>query len=139
VTRYEATINFEVNDEEADIFDLVKAALTIDLSRVELIGRTDEGEVTGEMMMASGGVVDWRPEVKACIAESAKEVARRLGVDEETANRLWEGMADVYEAMATKGLCAYPGGISPCASYPRRWSSSGAGRTPCMTTDGRGC
>jgi hypothetical protein len=109
VTRYEATINFEAEDD-VDIFGLAKAALMIDLSSVELIGRTEEGEVTGEMMMASGGVVDWRPEVKARIAESGKEVARRLGVDEETANRLWEGMADVDETMAGKDLCADPGG-----------------------------
>jgi hypothetical protein len=107
--KYEATIKFEAEDD-VDIFGLAKAALMIDLSAVELIGRTDEGEVTGEMMMASGGVMDWTDEAKIRIAEATKEISRRLGVDEETANRLWEGMADVYEAMAGKGLSAYPGG-----------------------------
>jgi nicotinamide mononucleotide (NMN) deamidase PncC len=77
---------------------------------VELTGRTDEGEVTEEMTMFWGGVVDWTDEAKTRIAEATREIVRRLEVDEETANRLLEGMADVYEAMATKGLCAYPGG-----------------------------
>jgi hypothetical protein len=44
------------------------------------------------------------------IAQATKEISRRLEVDEETANRLWEGMSDVYELMASQGLCAYPGG-----------------------------
>jgi hypothetical protein len=44
------------------------------------------------------------------IAEASKEISRRLEVEDETADRLWEGMSDVYEFMATQGLCAYPGG-----------------------------
>jgi hypothetical protein len=108
--KYEATINFEVKDADVDILGLIKAAQRIDLSDVELIGRTDEGEVTEEMTMFWGGVVDWTDEAKVRIAEATKDIARRLEVDEETANRLWEGMADVYETMASKGLCAWPGG-----------------------------
>jgi len=46
---------------------------------------------------------------------------------------MWEGMSDVYELMAGQGLCAYPGRSSPCASFPRRWSSSGAERLFCLT------
>lgn len=57
-----------------------------------------------------GGVVDWTPETKVKIAQATKEISRRLEVDEGTANRLWEGMSDVYELMAAQGLCAYPGG-----------------------------
>jgi hypothetical protein len=82
----------------------------IDIHGVGLIGRTDEGEVASEMQMMWGGVVDWTPEAKVKIAQATKEIGRRLEVDEETANRLWEGMSDVYEFMAGKGLCAYPGG-----------------------------
>jgi hypothetical protein len=57
-----------------------------------------------------GGVVDWRPEAKVKIAHATEEISRQLEVDEETGERLWEGMSDVYELMAAKGLCAYPGG-----------------------------
>jgi hypothetical protein len=60
--------------------------------------------------MMWGGVVDWRPEAKVKIAHATKEISRHLGVDEETGNRLWEGISDVCELMAAKGLCAYPGG-----------------------------
>lgn len=108
--QYEATINFEVKGEDIDILGLIEAAEKIDLSGVELIGRTDAGEVAEEMTMGWGGAVDWTDEAKVRIAEATKEIARRLDVDEETANRLWEGMADVYEALASNGLSAYPGG-----------------------------
>jgi hypothetical protein len=60
--------------------------------------------------MGWGGVVDWTSEAKVKIAQATKEISRRLEVDEETANRLWEGMSDVYELMAGQGLCAFPGG-----------------------------
>jgi hypothetical protein len=107
--KYEATINFEVK-EEVDILGLIEAAEKLDLSGVEVIGRTDDGEVAEQMTMFRGGVVDWTDEAKVRIAEATKDIVRRLDVDEETANLLWEGMADVYEAMASKGLSAYPGG-----------------------------
>jgi hypothetical protein len=54
--------------------------------------------------------VDWASEAKVKIARATKEISRRLEVDEETANRLWEAMSDVYELMAGHDLCAYPGG-----------------------------
>jgi phytoene/squalene synthetase len=62
------------------------------------------------MQMMWGGVVDWTPEAKVKIAQATKEISRRLEVDEETANRLWEGMSDVYELMAAQGMCDFPGG-----------------------------
>jgi hypothetical protein len=107
--RYEATINFEVK-EEVDLLGLIEVAKNLDLSGVEVTGRTDDGEVVEQMAMFRGGTVDWTDEAKVRIAEATKEIVRRLDVDEETANRLWEGMADVYETMASKGLSAYPGG-----------------------------
>ena len=107
--RYEATIQFEVEDEKVDLTDLI-AGRAIDIHGVGLIGRTDEGEVVSEMQMGRVGVVDWSPEAKVMIAQATKEISRRLEVDEETADRLWEGVSDVYELMAGKGLCAYPGG-----------------------------
>jgi hypothetical protein len=108
--RYEATINFEFNDEDVDIVGLIEAAHTIDVSEMELIGRTDDGEVALQMEMMSGGMVDSTPEKRVRIAETIKEIGRRLEVDEETANQLWERMAGVYASMADQGLCAYPGG-----------------------------
>jgi hypothetical protein len=60
--------------------------------------------------MGWAGEVDWTPEAKLTIAQATKEIGRQLEVDEATADRLWEGMNDVYEFMATRGLCAYPGG-----------------------------
>jgi hypothetical protein len=57
-----------------------------------------------------GGTVDWTPEAKVRIARATADISRRLEVDEETADRLWEAMSDVYELMASQGLCAYPGG-----------------------------
>lgn len=107
--KYEATIQFEVKDENVDLTDLITDQ-KIDIHGVGLIGRTDAGEVAAEMQMMWGGVVDWRPEAKVKIAQATNEISRRLEVDEETANRLWEGMSDVYELMASNGLCAYPGG-----------------------------
>jgi hypothetical protein len=106
--KYEATLQFEVKDEHCDLTDLVKDQ-KIDIHGL-LIGRTDEGEVASEMGMMWGGEVDWTPEAKVKIAQATKEISRRLEVDEETANRLWEGMSDVYELMAGRGLSAYPGG-----------------------------
>jgi hypothetical protein len=55
-----------------------------------------------------GGVVDWAPEAKVKIAQATKEISRRLEADEETANRLWEGMSDVYELMARPRLVRLP-------------------------------
>lgn len=107
--KYEATIQFEVKDENVDLTDLITDQ-KIDIHGVGLIGRTDAGEIAAEMQMMWGGVVDWRPEAKVKIAQATNEISRRLEVDEETANRLWEGMSDVYELMASNGLCAYPGG-----------------------------
>ena len=107
--KYEATIQFEVEDEKIDLTDLITRR-AIDIHGVGLIGHTDEGEVVSEMQMGWGGVVDWTPEAKVKIAQATKEIRRRLEVDEETADRLWEQMSDVYEFMATRGLCAYPGG-----------------------------
>jgi hypothetical protein len=107
--KYEATIEFEVEDEKVDLHDLISGE-AIEIHGVGLIGRTDEGEVVSEMHMGWGGVVDWTPEAKVRIAEATKEISRRLAVDEASADRLWEGMSDVYEFMAGRGLCAYPGG-----------------------------
>jgi hypothetical protein len=107
--KYEATIQFEVEDEKVDLTDLITGQ-AIDIHGVGLIGRTDEGEVVSETHMGWGGVVDWTPEAKVKIAEATKEIGRRLEVDEEIADRLWEGMSDVYELMAGQGLCAFPGG-----------------------------
>jgi hypothetical protein len=107
--KYEATIQFEVNDENVDLTDLITEQ-KIDIHGAGLIGRTDEGEVASEMQMMWGGVVDWTPEAKVKIAQATNEISRRLAVDEETTNRLWEGMSDIYELMAGHGLCAYPGG-----------------------------
>ena len=107
--KYEATIQFEVKDENVDLADLL-ADQKLDIHGVGLVGRTDEGEVASEMQMMWGGVVDWTPEAKVKIDQAAQEIRRRLEVDEETANRLWEGLSDVYELMASQGLCAYPGG-----------------------------
>lgn len=107
--KYEATIQFEVKDENVDLTDLISEQ-KLDIHGVGLVGRTDEGELASEMQMMWGGVVDWTPEAKVKIAQATKEISRRLEVDEQTANRLWEGMSDVYEQMAGRGLCAYPGG-----------------------------
>ena len=107
--KYEATIHFEVKDENVNLTDLI-ADRKIDIHGVGLIGRTDEGEVASEMQMMWGGVVDWTPEAKVRIAQATKEISRRLEVDEETADRVWEAMSDVYELMAGQDLCAYPGG-----------------------------
>jgi hypothetical protein len=107
--KYEATIQFEVKDENIDLTDLITDQ-KIDIHGNGLIGRTEEGEVASEMQMMWGGVVDWTPRAKAKIAQATEEISRRLELDEETASRLWEGMSDVYELMAGQGLCAYPGG-----------------------------
>ena len=108
--QYEATINFEVKDTDLDLTGLMKAARKIDLSGVQVIGRTDDGEAVEEMVMGWGGTADWTDEAKVRIAEATADIGKRLRVDAETANRLWEAMADAYETMASKGLCAYPGG-----------------------------
>jgi|Tabmets5t2r1_1033131.scaffolds.fasta_scaffold61735_2 hypothetical protein len=107
--KYEATIQFEVKDENVDLTDLIRDQ-KIDIHGVGLVGRTDDGEFASEMGRIWGGEMDWTPEAKVKIAQATKEISRRLEVDEETANRLWEGMSDVYELMASQGLCAYPGG-----------------------------
>jgi hypothetical protein len=107
--KYEATVHFEVKDENVDLTDLI-ADQKVDIHGVGLVGRTAQGEVASEMEMMWGGEIDWRPEAKVKIAEATGEITRRLEVDEETAARLWEGMSDVYELMAGRDLCAYPGG-----------------------------
>ena len=107
--KYEATIHFEVENEKVDLTDLIMGR-AIDIHSVGLIGRTDEGEVAREMQMGWVGEVEWTPEAKVKIAQATSEIRRRLEVDEETADRLWEAMSDVYELMASQGLCAYPGG-----------------------------
>jgi len=38
--------------------------------------------------------------MNACL----NEISRRLEVDDVTANRLWEGLSDVYELMASQCL-----------------------------------
>jgi hypothetical protein len=106
--KYQATIDFELEDE-VDILDLI-GHRKFDLHGLHLTGFTDEGDVAREMKMMWGGTVDWTDEAKVRIAEATREIVRRLEVDETTANRLWEGMSDVYEAMAANGLCAWPGG-----------------------------
>jgi len=110
--KYEATIAFEIKDERLDLMDLVKelARRFPEVLSLGLVGRTDEGEVTREMQMVRGGEVDWTDEAKVLIGQATQEITQRLGVDEETANLLWETMSDVYEIMATKELCGYPGG-----------------------------
>jgi hypothetical protein len=50
------------------------------------------------------------PGARRVVDQATKEITRRLGVDEETAHRLWEGMSGTYELMAGKGLCACLGG-----------------------------
>ena len=107
--KYEATIQFEVEDEKVDLTDLITGQ-AIDIHGVGLIGRTDAGEVVSETHMGWVGAVDWTPEAKVRIAEATKEISRRLAVDEASAERLWEEMSHVYEFMAARGLCAYPGG-----------------------------
>lgn len=106
--KYEATIHFEVKDEKVDLTDLI-AEQKIDVHGVGLVGRTDEGEVASEMQMMWGGVVGWRDDKEVKMAQATKEISRRLGVDEETAEQLCEWMSYVYGLMATQGLCAYPG------------------------------
>jgi hypothetical protein len=107
--KYEATIHFEVKDEDVNLTRLITDQ-QIDIHGLGLIGRTDDGEVASEMDMGWLGTVDWTPEAKVRIARATKQITRRLEVDEETANRLWEAMSDLYEVMAGQGLCAYPGG-----------------------------
>jgi hypothetical protein len=105
--KYEATIHFEVKDGSINLNRLIRDH-EIEIHDFGLIGRTWDGEVVSQM--GSVGTVDWTPEAKVKIARATKEISRRLEVDEETANRLWEAMSDVYELMAGLDLCAYPGG-----------------------------
>jgi hypothetical protein len=115
--QYEATIHFEVKDENVKLTRLI-AERKIDIHGLGLIGRTDDGEVASEMDMGWGGTVDWTPEAKVRIARATTDISRRLDVDEETANRLWEAMSDVYELMASQGVCAYPGGEQSVRGIP---------------------
>jgi hypothetical protein len=110
--KYETTIAVEIQDEEIDVVELVRnlARRFPEILSLGVVGRTDEGEVIREMHMGRGGEVDWTDEAKVRIAEATQEITSRLGVDEETASHLWEGMSDVYEMMAARNLCAYPGG-----------------------------
>jgi hypothetical protein len=115
--QYEATIHFEVKDENVKLTRLI-AERKIDIHGLGLIGRTDDGEVASEMDMGWGGTVDWTPDAKVRIARATTDISRRLDVDEETANRLWEAMSDVYELMASQGVCAYPGGEQSVRAIP---------------------
>ncbi len=105
--KYEASIHFEVKDGSIDLARLI-ADQKIGIHGFGLIGRTWDGEVVSQI--GSAGTVDWAPEAEVRIARATKEISRRLEVDEETADRLWEAMSDVYELMAGQGLCGYPGG-----------------------------
>jgi hypothetical protein len=115
--KYEATIHFELKDENVNLTGLI-ADQKIDIHGLGLIGRTDDGEVASEMDMGWGGTVDWTPEAKVRIAQATTDISRRLEVDEQTADRLWEAMSDVYELMASQGLCAYPGGEQSVRGIP---------------------
>jgi hypothetical protein len=84
------------------------------------------------MQMTWGGVVDWTPDAKVRIAEATDEISRRLEVDDETANRLWEGMSDVDELMAIKGLCAYPGGEQSVRVIPETLEFARTERLSCL-------
>ncbi len=115
--QYEATIHFEVNDENVNLTRLMTDQ-KIDIHGLGLIGRTDDGELVSEMGMGRVGTVDWTPEAKLRIAQATTDISRRLAVDEETADRLWEAMSDVYEIMASQGLCAHPGGEQSVRGIP---------------------
>jgi hypothetical protein len=133
---YEATINFELRDG-VDILDLI-GDQKIDVHRLHLTGFTSEGHVASEMEMMWGGTVDWNDEAKARIAEATREIARRLEVDESTANRLWEWMSYVYEAMAANGLCAWPGGEQSVRVIPETLEFIRSRPAPCpKESDGR--
>jgi hypothetical protein len=69
--KYEATIYFEVKDETVDLTHLL-GGRTLDVHGVELIGRTDDGEVVSGMEMGWGGEVDWTDEAKVRIAKATK-------------------------------------------------------------------
>jgi hypothetical protein len=58
---------------------------------VDLLTRHQIGEVD---------VLVFDLEMNACL----NEISRRLEVDDVTANRLWEGLSDVYELMASQCL-----------------------------------
>jgi hypothetical protein len=109
--KYEATIQFEVKDENVDLTDLIRDQ-KIDVHGVGLVGRTDDGEVASEMGRIWGGVVDWTPEAKRKIAQATKEISR------QTSTSSWRAKACVPTPAVT----------SPCASFPRHWSSSKAER-----------
>jgi hypothetical protein len=115
--KYEAIIHFELKDENVDLTRLITDQ-KIDIHGLGLIGRTDDGEVASEMGMGWIGTVDWTPEAKARIARATTDISRRLDVDEETADRLWDAMSDVYELMASHGLCAHPGGEQSVRGIP---------------------
>ena len=88
--NYETTINFEVEDEGLRITGL------------ELVARSDDGEVVGGSAMSWGGMTR----------------RTRLEVDHATANRLWEAMSDVYEVMAGEGMSADRGGARSAHPSP---------------------
>jgi hypothetical protein len=58
--NYEATIQFEVKDENVHLTDLIRDQ-KIDIHGVVLVGRTDDGEVASEIGRIWGGVVAGRP------------------------------------------------------------------------------
>jgi hypothetical protein len=115
--QYEATIHFEIKDENVNLTRLI-ADQRIGIHGLGLIGRTADGEVASEMDMGWVGTVDWTPEARVRIAQATIDISRRLEVDEQTADRLWEAMSDVYELMASQGLCAYPGGDQSVRGIP---------------------
>ena len=82
--------------------------------------------------MMCAGVVAWLLEANVRITRATEEVSQRLEDAEETANRLCEGMSDLYELMAGPKPLPTPAVNSAVASFPRRSSSSGAERLPCL-------
>jgi hypothetical protein len=106
--KYETTIHFEVKDEKVDLTDLI-AEQKIDIHGVDLVAphrrRRSRVGNTDDVGWRRG----WRDDKKVKMAQATKEISRRLGVDDDTAEQLCEGTSYVYELMATQGLCAYPG------------------------------
>jgi hypothetical protein len=132
--EYEATIVFEVEDKKVDMMELVRelARRFPEILSLGLVGRTEEGEVVREMEMGRGGTVDWTDEAKVRIGQATKEIARRLEVDEETSNVLWEGMSTSTSSWRAKACVPTPAVSSRCASFPRHWSSSEAELLLCL-------
>jgi hypothetical protein len=124
--KYEAIVNFEVRDEDVDILGLVKAAQKIDLSGVDLIGRTHDGEVTEELTMfwAERWTGPTRPRFSS--PRPPKTSSGDLKWTRRPPTACGKGGRTFYETMAGKDLCAYPGGeqslrvISEALEFIRR-------------------